>query len=121
MSDPQVPVLEAEALLDVRMRLSAELGRARMPVAKAVALGGGTIVDLDRAHDDPVEVYVNGLHFGTGRLLLVDGEWALRLEHLDSDDQDAARRGLAALAPEAAGEPFEQPSSDDQAAPGGTE
>ena len=79
--------LDAEALLDLRMRLSVELGRTRMPVARAVSLGAGAIVDLDREHDDPVEVYVNGLHFGTGRLLLVEGEWALRLETIDAESE----------------------------------
>ena len=79
------PALDAQALLDVRMRLSVELGRARMPVAKAVTLDAGAIVDLDRRSDEPVEVYVNGLHFGTGRLLTLDGEWALRIEHIDAE------------------------------------
>ena len=30
---------------------------------------------------------VNGRHFGTGRLILVDGEWALRIETLDDDGE----------------------------------
>ena len=77
--------VDAEALLDVRMRLSVELGRARMPVAQAVALAAGAVVDLDRKFDEPVEVYVNGLHFGAGRLLTVNGEWALKLERVDAD------------------------------------
>lgn len=83
--DRGADAVDAEALLDVRMRLSVELGRARMPVAQAVALGPGALVDLDRRFDEPVEVYVNGLHFGSGRLLTLDGEWALKVEHIDAD------------------------------------
>ena len=83
--DAGAQALDAEALLDVRMRLSVELGRARMPVAQAVALAAGAVVDLDRKFDEPVEVYVNGLHFGAGRLLTVNGEWALKLERVDAD------------------------------------
>lgn len=99
--------LEAEALLDVRMRLAVELGRVRMPLARAVALAGGDVVDLDRATEEPVEVYVNGLHFGTGRLLVVDGEWALKVDHVDADPDAAA----------AAGDRVEQPSSPRSAGP----
>ena len=82
--------LEAEALLDVRMRLAVELGRVRMSLAHAVALADGELVDLDRNAEEPVEVYVNGLHFGTGRLHVVDGEWALKLEHVDAEHEAGA-------------------------------
>ena len=81
---PQGPTLEAGAMLDVTVRFWAELGRTKMPVGRAVALGEGSIVDLDRKPEEPVDVYVNGSHFGTGRLILADGEWALQLETLDA-------------------------------------
>jgi Type III flagellar switch regulator (C-ring) FliN C-term len=38
------------------------------------------VVELDRAPDDPVDLFVNGRLFGTGRLLLVEDEWAVRIE-----------------------------------------
>lgn len=75
--------LPSDALLDVKVRLSAELGRARMPLASVVALSDGAIVDLDRMPDEPVEVFANGRLVGKGRLVLADGEWALRLESID--------------------------------------
>src|SRR4051794_40273997 len=77
------PRLEEAAFLDVRVRFWAELGRAKMPVGRAVALAEGSVVDLDRKPEEPVDVYVNGSHFGTGRLILADGEWALQLESID--------------------------------------
>jgi flagellar motor switch protein FliN len=54
--------------------------RTRMPVGRAVGLATGAVVELDRAPDDPVDLFVNGRLFGTGRLLLVDDEWAVRIE-----------------------------------------
>jgi flagellar motor switch protein FliN/FliY len=81
--DPHGPTLEAGAILDVTVRFWAELGRTKMPVGRAVALAEGSIVDLDKKPEEPVDVYVNGSHFGTGRLILADGEWALQLETLD--------------------------------------
>ncbi len=70
-------------LLEVGLRVSAELGRTRMAVSAAVGLPGGAIVELDRSHDEPIDLYVNGRHFGTGRLLIIDGEWAVRIESVD--------------------------------------
>jgi flagellar motor switch protein FliN/FliY len=76
--------LDAESFLDVTVRFWAELGRASMPIGRAVALQEGAVVDLDAKPEEPVDVYVNGSHFGTGRLILADGEWALRLETVDA-------------------------------------
>jgi flagellar motor switch protein FliN/FliY len=79
-----------ELLLEVSLRVSAELGRARMPVSMAVGLPSGAIVELDRGHDEPIDLYVNGRHFGTGRLLVVEGEWVVRIESVD---------GMASITP----------------------
>ena len=71
-------------MLDVEVRVSVELGRARLPVGDVLDLNTGAVVDLDREADAPVDVYVNGLLFGHGRLVAMDGEWALRLESVDA-------------------------------------
>ena len=73
-------LLPPEALLEVPVRVWAELGRAQVPVSRAVSLDSGDILDLDRAPDQPVDVFVNGFLLGQGRLLVVDGDWAVRLE-----------------------------------------
>jgi flagellar motor switch protein FliN/FliY len=92
----RVDTLDAASFLDVEVRLWAELGRVSMPVGRAVALGEGSVVDLDRHPDEPVDVYVNGAHFGTGRLLLVDGEWALELTSVQGVEQASSARSDAA-------------------------
>jgi flagellar motor switch protein FliN len=80
VSDPSDDL--AAHLLDVKVRLWAELGRAKLPLAQAVSLGEGAIVDLDKEPEEPLDVLVNGLPFAKARLLLVDGEWAIRLEEI---------------------------------------
>jgi flagellar motor switch protein FliN len=80
MPDPSADL--AAHMLDVNVRFWAELGRARLPLAEAVALGTGAIVDLDKEPDEAVDVYVNGTVFARATLLLVDGEWAVRLEEI---------------------------------------
>lgn len=72
----------AAHMLDVNVRFWAELGRARLPLAEAVALGTGAIVDLDKEPDEALDVFVNGTPFARATLLLVDGEWAVRLEEI---------------------------------------
>ena len=77
--------LGAGSLLDLPLRVWAEVGRARMPASSVVGMAEGAIVDLDCEPDEPAELYVNGRHFGTGKLVLVDGEWALRVETLTEE------------------------------------
>jgi flagellar motor switch protein FliN/FliY len=77
-------VLSPDALLDVTLRVWAEIGRTRMPLADAVALGEGMLVELDREPDEPIELYVNGLRMGSGRLVTVEGEWALVVDEVSA-------------------------------------
>lgn len=72
--------ISSAAIRSIPVRVWAELGRTHMPVGRAVNLASGAVVDLDRAPDDPVDLYVNGRRFATGRLLLVEDEWAVRIE-----------------------------------------
>ena len=95
--EPDIDRPYAGTLLELPLRIWAEIGRTRMPAASVVGMPHGAILDLDREPDEPADIYVNGRHFGTGRVILVDGEWAVRIETLD-DRPDAV----------------EQPSSDGQ-------
>ena len=77
--------LVRDALRAVPLRVWAELGRARLQTAEVAALGDGSIVELDHAAEDPVDVYVNGSRVGTGRLIRIDeNDWAVRLEEVFS-------------------------------------
>ena len=66
------------------------MGRAR-PRADAVGRRSsgcppGAVVELDRQADEPIDLYVNGTLFATGRLVVVDGtDWAVRIEHGPAD------------------------------------
>lgn len=72
-----------ELLRRVPLDVWAELGRTRMGVARAVGLPHGAVVELDRAADDPVDLYVNGRRFARGSLVVVEGgEWAVRIDEL---------------------------------------
>jgi len=88
--DQEGPLVPADSgsgdvLRGVALRVWAELGRANLPVGRAVGLASGSIVELDRAVDDPVDLFVNGRRFASGRLVLAgDGEWAVRIDEISS-------------------------------------
>jgi flagellar motor switch protein FliN/FliY len=75
------PALPADLLGNVGVRVAAELGRVNMTIRRAVNLAPGAVVELDRELEDPIDLYVNGRRFGTGRLVTLDGdEWAVRID-----------------------------------------
>jgi flagellar motor switch protein FliN len=71
----------APSLAGIPVRVWAELGRAQMPSAQVVGMPPGAVVELNRGADEPIDLYVNGRRFATGRLMVVDGtDWAVRIE-----------------------------------------
>ena len=84
-ASPHSVALE-EALGGISLRVWAELGRTHMPLGAALGLPVGAVVDLDRAADAPVDLYVNGMRFARGQLIVTDdGEWAVSIDGLDSE------------------------------------
>jgi flagellar motor switch protein FliN/FliY len=75
-----------ELLSGIRVRVSAELGRARLPIARVANLPAGSVVVLDRAPADPVDVLVNGTPFAQAKVVLVDGEYAVQILSLSPLD-----------------------------------
>ena len=73
----------ADLLSGVGVRVAAELGRVNMTIRRAVSLAPGAVVELDRELEDPIDLYVNGRRFATGRLVTLDGdEWAVSIDRV---------------------------------------
>jgi flagellar motor switch protein FliN/FliY len=94
------------ALRAVPVRVWAELGRARMPAGTSLDLPTGSVVELDREVEDPVDLYVDGLHFATGRLRVAeDGSLQLEVETVMGLQNGAAVAELVAAERALAEEP----------------
>jgi flagellar motor switch protein FliN/FliY len=78
------------AIGHTKLRVWAELGRTRMPLGRALALPLGAVIDLEEAADAPVKLFVNGIAFAHGHLVVQGGEWALRIDELLSGGPLAA-------------------------------
>jgi len=81
----------APSLAGIPVRVWAELGRASMQTADVVGLPHGAVVELDRSPDEPIDLFVNGRRFATGRLVVVDGnDWAVRIESVLDPSSDSS-------------------------------
>lgn len=71
-------------LMHVPLHLTVELGSCRMSVAEILKLGTGSIVELDRAANAPVELLVNNKPIARGEIVAVDESFGLRITELFS-------------------------------------
>jgi flagellar motor switch protein FliN/FliY len=86
--------LPANLLGAVGVRVAAELGRVNMTIRRAVNLAPGAVVELDRELEDPIDLYVNGRRFATGRLVTLDGgEWAVTIDTVAFETAPETEKG----------------------------
>ena len=69
-------------LSSVRLDVSVELGRAKIPVKELLALDEGGVIRLGRAVGEPVDLVVNGTVTARGEIVVVDGRLGLRITSL---------------------------------------
>lgn len=68
-----------DLLLDVPVTLSVEIGRTRMPIKDLLALNQGSVVELGREVNDPLDLMVNGMLIARGEVVEQEGRFGLRL------------------------------------------
>lgn len=67
------------AVMELEMPVSIELGRTHMSVEEVLALGRGSVVELDRLVGQPVEVYVSDKPFATGEVVVMGEKFGVRI------------------------------------------
>ena len=63
---------DLEAVFDVPVRVSAILGRAKMPVSDLLNMDVGNVLELDRKVGEAVDIYVNSRLVARGEVVLVE-------------------------------------------------
>lgn len=66
-------------LMDVPVRVTVEVGRARIPLAELVELSPGSLVVLDREVHEPADILVNGKIVARGEVVTMDGHYGVRV------------------------------------------
>ncbi|HHX29582.1 MAG: flagellar motor switch protein FliN [Bacillota bacterium] len=82
--ESEIPVAGMEVLLDVPLAVSVELGRARCRVKDLLNLSVGSVVELDKAAGETVDVLVNGKIFAHGEVVVVDENFGVRVTDIVS-------------------------------------
>lgn len=88
---PPTPVPpNLDLILDMDLPLWVRFGWTNMTLQALSKLGPGTTLDLERAPDDPVEVLVNNIVVARGEVVVVSGNYGVRVTEVVST-QDRIR------------------------------
>jgi flagellar motor switch protein FliN len=76
-----------ERLLEVELDVVVRFGMTQIPLRDVVRVGVGTIIELNRTVDEPVELLVNGRLLARGEVVLVDGYYGVRITEIGAPSE----------------------------------
>lgn len=75
-----------DLLMDIKLKLTVELGRTEMPIGKVLELARGSVIELDKIAGEPVELYANGKLIANGEVVVIEDNFGLRITNILSPD-----------------------------------
>jgi flagellar motor switch protein FliN len=76
-----------ERLMDVEMNVTVRFGKTEMPLRDVVRFGVGSMIELNRSVDEPVELLVNNFPFAHGEVVVVDGYYGVRITEIGTPEE----------------------------------
>lgn len=71
-------------ILDIPLKVTVELGRAKMAVSELIKLGQGSVIELHKLAGEPMEVLVNDKLIARGEAVVVNEKFGVRLTDIIS-------------------------------------
>lgn len=81
------PPATLDLLLEVELPVSVSFGRAELPLKDVLKLTTGSIVELNRTVEEPVELIVNNCVIARGEVVVVDGNYGVRIRQIISPQE----------------------------------
>jgi len=66
-------------VMDVELNVSLRFGQRQLPLREVLELASGSVIELDRQVDEPVELLLDGKVIARGEAVIVDGNYGLRV------------------------------------------
>ena len=78
-----------DILLDMSIPVTVNIGSTQMPIRQLLHLGQGSVVKLDKPVDAPMDLYLKNTKFATGNVVVVDGQFAVKIKQILSVNDSA--------------------------------
>jgi flagellar motor switch protein FliN len=73
-----------DILLDVELPVSVSFGHSEMQLKDVMKLGAGSVIELDKSVNDPVTIIVNHKPIAKGEVVMVEGNYGVRILEVES-------------------------------------
>jgi len=81
-AQPPVDPVNLKLVMDVELNVTLRFGQRELPLREILELTSGSVVELDRMVDDPVELLLDGKLIARGEAVIVDGNYGLRVTEI---------------------------------------
>ncbi|WP_428817606.1 flagellar motor switch phosphatase FliY [Clostridium butyricum] len=79
------PIKNIDLIMDVPLDISVVLGRTKKSIQDILNLGAGSLIELDKLAEEPVEILVNGKQIALGEVVVVDENFGVRITSIVSN------------------------------------
>jgi flagellar motor switch protein FliN len=79
---PSVDPLNLKLVMDVELNVTLRFGQRKLPLREVLELASGSVIELDRQVDEPVELLLDGKLIARGEAVIVDGNYGLRVTEI---------------------------------------
>lgn len=69
-------------VMDVELNVSLRFGQRELPLREVLELSSGSVIELDRMVDEPVDLFLDGKLIARGEAVIVDGNYGLRVTEI---------------------------------------
>ena len=76
--------MNLDVLLDVELPINIAFGYTEMPLKDVLKLGTGSVIELNKSVNDPVTIIVNKKPVARGEVVMVDGNYGVRILEVES-------------------------------------
>lgn len=79
------PPKNIDLILDVPLNISVVLGKTKKSIKDILALGTGSLIELEKLAEEPVDILVNGKQIAYGEVVVVDENFGVRITSIVSN------------------------------------
>jgi len=90
-SPTEPPARRLDLLLDVPLEVEVELGRTRMTIQDLLALGPGSVIELDKVAGEALDILVNDRLVARGEAVVVNDKFGIRITEIVSPQERIQR------------------------------
>lgn len=73
-----------DLILDVPLKVSVVLGKAKRPIKEVLGLTPGSIVELDKTAEEPVDILINGTPIAKGEVVVINESFGIKITAIES-------------------------------------